>query len=65
MDFPGYLFDIKPFTRRPLPKAVSTLRPPLREALTRLKRTLDSIPAEEWETRRRRWRAYRRSGSLP
>ena len=65
MNSPGYLFDMKPFTRRPMPKALSRLRPPLRDALTRLKQTLDSIPPEEWEARRSRWRARRDGDWVP
>ncbi|MBN2307512.1 MAG: hypothetical protein JXR94_00990 [Candidatus Hydrogenedentes bacterium] len=58
---PGYLFDMEPYRRRPMPAAYKRLPPKLRAAFTRLKDSLDAIPPEEWDQRRRRWLELQRS----
>lgn len=51
----SYLFDLEQFTPKPPRPRRSPLAPGVRQALARLRRTMDAIPAEEWESRRRRW----------
>ncbi len=51
----SYLFDLEPFTPPPPRRRRAPLSPGIRQALARLRRTMDAIPAEEWELRRRRW----------
>jgi hypothetical protein len=62
MSTAAYLFDLGPYTpRRRRPRGLSGMPPGVRAALLRLKRTIDTIPADEWETRRRRWEELQRS----
>ena len=57
-----YLFDLDPYTpKRRGARRFSEMPPGVRVALLRLKRTIDAIPAEEWESRRLRWEELQRS----
>ncbi len=56
------LFDMtryKPHRGRP----ADSLSPRVRAALRRLKQTIDAVPREEWEARRRRCQEYERQRS--
>jgi hypothetical protein len=59
----NYLFDVKPYARKRTAPPSRTLEPRLRAAFSRLAETIDAIPDEEWEARRRRWEALQRSVS--
>ena len=58
-----FLFDIEPYTdkrkRRSLRRRHTEMPVEVRRALARLKRTLDGIPPEELQERRRRWELLR------
>jgi hypothetical protein len=56
----SYLFDMDPYTPRPRRKP-RQMSQGLRQSLARLKRTMDGIPPQEWEARRKRWEALERS----
>ena len=56
----SYLFDMDPYTPRARHKP-RQMSPGLRQSLARLKRTMDGISPQEWETRRKRWEALERS----
>ncbi len=59
----NYLFDLEPYTVHP-PKERhhrTPISPALRGALARLRRTINAIPDEEWEARRRRLEELQRS----
>lgn len=57
----AYLFDLEQFTPPPPRRRRPPLSPRIRQALARLRRTIDAIPQEEWEQRRRRWEALNRN----
>jgi hypothetical protein len=57
----AYLFDLEQFTPPPPRRRRAPLSPGIRQALARLRRTMDAIPSEEWDLRRRRWEALNRS----
>lgn len=57
----SYLFDVDPYTRKnPFSYRRRPMSPRVRAALARLKRTIEAIPAEEWEVRRQRWEDLQR-----
>ena len=61
MQTASYLFDLDPFTPKPDRPRPRRLEPGVRQALARLRRTMEAVPSEEWEERRRRWEALNRT----
>ena len=51
------LFDVTPYKPH-RGSGVNSLSPRVRTALHRLKETIDAVPREEWEARRRRCQEY-------
>ncbi len=58
----SYLFDVDSYSAKKRPsRRFAEMPPGVRFALLNLKRTIDSISAEEWELRRKRWEELQKS----